>query len=165
MFTYDKHHAVGELLDAEKQQYAKLVSDQLLGPFDLWGLRFGIETCMDHANGRLVKQDGHGGAGKSDVHMIISSTAHNIGSNVQVRDGGLVIHTDGQDDARSGFGQRVSKQRTGLREVQPRATSRTGGVASTEDPRVNLGNYLDLTRRNSVTFAVVRRRWACSSRV
>lgn len=151
VFRYDKHHDAGELLDAEKQE-AKFLPGQLLGAFNLWNLRFGIEICMDHSCGRLVKQAQAEGADKFDVHMIISSTIHNIGSNLHVQDGGLVVHADGQDTQTSQFVQGTNKKRTGVWEVQARATPKTGGAASAEDRRVNPGNYLDLNRRNSMTL-------------
>jgi hypothetical protein len=151
VFRYDKHHDAGELFDAEKQM-AKFLPGELLGSFSLWGLNFGIEICKDHEKRRLVQQATLHGAAKFDIHMIISSTIHNSGSGLHVKDGGLLIHSDGQDDKMSGFVQGAKDKRTGVWEVQPRLTSKFGGNASAEDKFHNPGNYLDLNRRNSLTL-------------
>jgi hypothetical protein len=151
VFRYDKHHDAGELLDVERQN-AKFLPGQLLGSFGLWGLDFGIEICKDHAQQHLVTQAKLQGAAKFDIHMIISSTIHNIGNSLHVKDGGLVIHSDGLDDRMSGVVQGTKNKRTGVWEVQPRLTPRTGGKASAEDKLANPGQYLDLNRRNSLTL-------------
>lgn len=151
VFRYDKHHDAGELLAAETQN-AKFLPGQLMGSFDLWGLDFGIEICMDHAQERLVKQAKLQGTARFDIHMIISSTIHNIGNNLHVKDGGLVIHADGLDDRMSGFVQGTTSKRTGVWEMQPRLAPKTGGQASAADKMANPGQYMDLNRRNSLTL-------------
>jgi len=151
VFRYDKHHDAGELLDVEKQN-AKFLPGQLLGSFNLWGLNFGIEICKDHAEQHLVKQATDHGVGKFDIHMIISSTIHNIGNSLHVKDGGLIIHSDGRDDRTSGVAQPTTSKRTGVWEVQPRLAPKTGGKASAGDKLANPGQYLDLNRRNSLTL-------------
>lgn len=155
LHQYNKHSDAGELTDAEKQ-HSKFRAGQKLGVFSCWGIRFGLEICQDHTKSILINQINQKKKTPVDVHLILSSTVGNQPGKIATRDGGLVVHADGQDAKSSHTPMAVATAgaKTGVWDMSERTTPRGGGVP--DDPvahkQLNRGQYVDLKRRMSVTM-------------
>ncbi|RKH17702.1 hypothetical protein D7X74_11540 [Corallococcus sp. CA047B] len=62
-------------------------------------LRFGLEICLDHVNGRLAQHLQGTGEGPVDLHVIMSDFAFNKAQHFCARDGGAVVHASTKERA------------------------------------------------------------------
>jgi hypothetical protein len=89
----EEEGALGAFIKSLKTAFIKKKKEKVLSnTFEHNGLRYGIEVCNDH-NGRLLKQTSEE---KVDVHIIVSCGVTIEQDKIHARDGGVVLHTDGE---------------------------------------------------------------------
>jgi hypothetical protein len=161
LHSYNKHSDAGELTAIESQQCAYRAG-QKLGVFKCWGLRFGLEICMDHSKNTLFKQLEAENAAPVDVHLVISSSVPTMNGATAARHGGILVKSDGGDVKSSHTPQNTDPKtnnpfnpRHGVWDVEMRAQSRYGAQPADQlaAHKKNMrSEYVDLPRRNSVTM-------------
>ncbi len=155
LHNYNKHTDANELAQIELAQ-CTYRAGQKLGVFRCWNLRFGVEICFDHKNSTLYNNLQTARESPVDVHLVISSSVPNKGGAVAARDGGLFVKSDGGDNKSSHTLQLPGVgARHGVWGVEMREEGRSGAQPAhlrAQHMIDNRGEYVDLTRRHSVTM-------------
>ncbi len=89
VFVYNKQGDFHEVLDHDVSRQNIYIPGSNDGVFTKWGVKFGIEICLDHALGALK---GHHGEGAPHIHIISSAAVSIEKANLSLRRGGLVLH-------------------------------------------------------------------------
>lgn len=89
IFVYDKQGDFHEVLDYDANRRNIYIPGVKDGVFTRWGIKFGIEICLDHA---IQALKGHHGDESPHVHLISSAAVGVDSESLVIKRGGVALH-------------------------------------------------------------------------